>query len=101
MALPVRNAMNGPRPVPTRRIVETAAGAALILFRLLHVAPEQLWRDALLILGAYWMFCIWGRRTRLWPVLTMVTMGVLLAIYLHGQALPTIYTYLPPPSGPP
>jgi hypothetical protein len=82
-------------PSRTRRVVETALAAGLILFRLLRCPPGDLWRDWMLILAAFWIFSVWGRRGRLWPTLTLVTMSLLLCIYLHGQLGHTLVVLLP------
>ena len=81
----MHDAMNDDSRLRIRRATESALAIGLIVFRLLRCPPAELWRDWMLILGAYWIFCIWGRRSRLWPTLTLVLMSLLLAIYLHGQ----------------
>ena len=82
-------------PSRTRRIVETALAAGLILFRLLRCPPGDLWRDWMLLLAAFWVYSVWGRRGRLWPTLALVTMGLLLCIYLHSQLAHTLYAWKP------
>ena len=82
-------------PSRTRRIVETALAAGLILFRLLRCPPGELWRDWILLLAAFWIFSVWSRRSRLWPTLTLVAMGFLLCIYLHGQLGHTLNAWKP------
>jgi hypothetical protein len=75
-----------------RRIAETAVAAGVIVLRLFRTAPEELWRDWMLILAVYWIFTVWGRRGRLWPAVTLVVMSLLLSVYLHGSLGHTLGT---------
>ena len=81
-----------PRPVLLRRVAETAIAAGLVVFRLLRSPVEEIWRDWMLVIALYWILCIWGRRGRLWPTLTLVAMALLASVYLHGQLRHTLYS---------
>ena len=76
-------------PVPPRPrlhlLAELAAPILLLAWRLTWYDLETVWRDWVAILSVYWIFTIFGRRTKAWePVTFLVCLG-LLGIYLYRQ----------------
>ena len=75
---------------------ELVLAAWIITFRLTWYLSDEgwaPWRDWVLLVSAYWIFVVVGRRSRAWPWVTLVLMGGLLAVYLSRQ-LPLTYEAL-------
>ena len=82
--------MNEPPRPRVAQIAETTAAAALLLWRILALPPQDLYRDGIAILALYWIFTVFGIRSKAWPSVTGVTMIFLAAIYLQGQLSHTL-----------
>ena len=67
------------------RILESCWAAALLVWRIAAVPFALLYRDWVAILALYWMFSIFGQRTKSWPWVTLGTMLLLAGLYLRGQ----------------
>jgi hypothetical protein len=67
-----------------------AFAVLLIGWRILGRPPGSLWRDWILLLGAYGLFTALASRSRAWPQVTVTLMAFLLGIYVHGQILYTL-----------
>ena len=57
----------------------------MIVWRLAATPPQQLYRDWILILAFYWIFTVFGSRSKAWPYVTGGVMVLLAILYLHGQ----------------
>lgn len=67
------------------RIAELAAAGGLLLWRILAIPVTALWRDWITLLTIYWVFTIFGSRTKAWPYVTGAAMILLTALYIQGQ----------------
>lgn len=91
-----------PPPAPPRRWLgmtsggwEIAAAVSIVALRLVLYPGDPWWyphRDWLLWLSAYWIFTVLARRSRAWPVVTVLLVLVLSGIYLEGNLPITIET---------
>lgn len=64
---------------------EIAAASILVIWRVVFYPLDSLWTDWVLILSLYWIFTAWARPTHAWPVVTLVLMLGLLALYASRQ----------------
>ena len=69
---------------------EIAAAAGLLLLRLFTQPLVDIWWDWVVILALFWIITVFTRESRAWPVISLVTMLLLMTIYAWGQIPHTI-----------
>jgi len=74
---------------------EIAPALMVIALRFAIYPGDERWearRDWVLWVSAYWIFTALARRTRAWPWVTTLLVGVLAGIYLEGNLSITVET---------
>jgi len=72
------------KPVPPA-VWEILAALAVLACRAWSSPLASLWRDWIALLCVYWIFTVFGSRSRTWPYVTGVAMAGLLALYASRQ----------------
>ena len=72
------------------RIAEVSAAIGLLTWRAAVLPLPGLFRDWIVLLSVYWIFTVFGSRTRAWPYVTGGVMVLLAILYLQGQGPHTL-----------
>ncbi len=72
------------------RIAELSAAIGLLVWRVAVLPLPGLFRDWISILALYWIFTVFGSRTRAWPYVTGGVMVLQALLYLQGQGRHTL-----------
>ena len=80
--------MGDPQRPSSRSLADLEpVGAILLIGWRLAVDPlSVLWRDAVLLIGVYWLCAIVVSKSRILPILATTIMAFLLGVYVYGQA---------------
>jgi hypothetical protein len=68
-----------------RALAELALPVWLAAWRLTWYSPTRLWRDWVFLISLYWIFSIFGRKTKAWVPVTASLSIALFAIYMIRQ----------------
>jgi hypothetical protein len=66
------------------KCTDVIAPMVLIAARIVRGGVGQLWRDWVVVVSLYWLYTRVAQGSRTWPIVTMLTMSYLFAIYLVG-----------------
>jgi hypothetical protein len=75
------------------RIAEVSAAVGLLAWRIVVLPLPGLLRDWVVLLSLYWIFTIFGHRSKLWPWVTAAVMILLAMVYLLGQLPHTLESW--------